>query len=203
MSDIQPTAEPADDEHEGCGCPPPESPVRYVLQQLPPPSIEAFQRSRHRGQKRADLYIFVLMAGMTLFYVGVTAFDIAAGDASAIYSSVLTLLYACFAGFLAFKGGPGMRGEYHQVHVNNCAIALEDYQEEVFGHKHQHGDLGNIPGEMVPEYLRLLRLTRDAYEHAHGLRQRLDKIKFHGMDPEMIVDDGRLPGWPVKDDHVD
>lgn len=193
MPDIQPTAESEED----------KPPVRYVLQRLPPPDLEAFQRSKHRNQQRADLVIFVLMMLALVGLLGFAAVDIALGNVWAVYSSVGTLLYACLAGFLAYKGGPGLRGEYHQVNSHNCAIALEDHQEETFGHKHRHGSLGNIPAELVPEYLRLLRLTRDAYEHAHGLRQRLNEIKFHGMDPDMIIDDGRLPDWPVKDDHVD
>lgn len=194
MPDIQPTAESEET----------EPPVRYVLQRLPPPELEAFQRSKHRNQVVADRVIFSLMVLALVGLLGFAAVDIALGNPSATYSSVGTLLYACLVGFLAFKGGAGVRGEYHHVNPHNCALALEDQQLADVGAEHQHGDLGNIPGELVPEYLRLLRLSTEAYEYAHGLRQQLDEIKFHGMEnPEAFIDTGRLPAWPLRDNHVD
>lgn len=190
MPDIQPTAET-------------EAPVRYVLHRLPHPDLEERQRERQRSAKRLNTALFGGMLFMVVWGVGMVVFEIAYGTASTVGLASLVLVYAALTGWTVFHGNVGVRGRYHQIHADNCTIALEDEQLAAVGSGYQHGNLGNIPAELVPEYLRLLHLTRDAYKHAHGLRRRLDEIKFHGMDPELIVDDGRLPGWPVKDDHVD
>lgn len=183
MPDIQSPAEPEA----------PTPPVRYVLQRLPDPELEKAQRNRHRSQRRLNTTGFVLMLIMVGWAIGMIVFEVNYGNGSTVSMAALLLVYTGLTAWTLFHGNVGVRGDYHQVHTHNCAMAIEDKQRETFGYGHVHLPLGNIPASLVPEYLRLLRAAEEGHEFTMGIRDRLDEIRASDAESESIT----------KDRHVD
>jgi hypothetical protein len=171
----------------------PEPLVRYVLQRLPESALEESQRRRHRSLKRLNAITFGLMLVMVLWSVGMIAFEVAYGDPSTVIMGLLLLFYAGLLAWTVFQGNVGVRGRYHQIHAENCAIALEDDQRERYGYGMLPAvDLTGIAPEDTAEYLRLLDLARDLRDHASGVRRRLGEIRGDVPDPEDVASEPQV-----------